>query len=199
MLHATDEILRPVPEVSLREHFLNVMNSYVKAKSEPFNGHALGTLMRKTIPEDLQRLPFIDERYQVEGSVGMRNWTNIPWIAIMDRKIMEITKREEYVRYLFSENMESVYLTIQLGITEPLDEKGGNGGNQGAQNRIQALKSMLAREPRYDRRNMPDNEVLIEDLSQAIKSYKLFVEKVLAKDSPDTEMSEENVQGGRES
>ncbi|GAB6152123.1 hypothetical protein JCM17380_08730 [Desulfosporosinus burensis] len=194
MLLATDEILRSVPEVSLREHFLNVMNSYVKSKSEPFNGHALGTLMRKTIPEDLQRLPFIDERYQVEGSVGMRNWTNIPWIAIMDRRIMEITKREEYVRYLFSENMESVYLTIQLGITEPLDEKKRNGGNQDAQNRIQALKSMLAREPRYDRHNMPDNLILIEDLSQAIKSYKQYVERVLAKESPASEMSEETVQ-----
>ncbi|KJR49012.1 5-methylcytosine-specific restriction related enzyme [Desulfosporosinus sp. I2] len=196
-MHATDKILGSVPEVSLREHLLKVMNSYLMAKNEPFIGHELGILMRKTIPEDLQRLPFIGDRYRVEGSVGMRNWTNIPWIAVMERQRSEKTEPEEYVRYLFSENMESVYLTIQLGITEPLQEKERNCGNEDS--RIQALKNMLSREPRYDRHNLPDNEVLIEDLCQAMKSYQQYVDRGLTKESPEPEPLEaDNQRDGEE-
>ena len=189
-MQATDVILSSVPQISLREHFLTVMNSYLTAKSEPFMGHELGTLMKKTIPEDLQHLPFIGERYKVEGSVGMRNWTNIPWISIVDQQRTQTTEREEYVRYLFSENMESVYLTIQLGITEPNSETGRVCANESSYKRIKSLKCMLSREPRYDRHNMPDNEVLIEDLNQAIKSYKEHVDRILEKESLESETSE---------
>lgn len=189
-MHATDKILRSVPEIPLREHLLNVMNSYLKAKNEPFTGHELGTLMRKTIPEDLHRLPFIGERYKVEGSVGVRNWTNIPWIAIMDQQMIEKAERQEYVRYLFSENMESVYLTIQLGISEPPSQTDRNDSHQYSYQRIQALKNMFLREPRYDRYNMPDNDVLLEDLSQAMKSYEQYIERVPVKEPLEPEPSE---------
>jgi len=189
-LHATREIDTLEYEIPLREHFLQVMNTYLRAKGEPFIGHALGTLMKKTIPEELQSLPFIGERYKVEGSVGMRNWTNIPWIAIMDQPISETDECHEYVRYLFSENMESLYLTVQLGIMEPKSERDKNSELESPNNRIQALKSMLLREPRYDRNSMPDNEVLIADLKQAIKSYNQYVDGVLGKESSENETSE---------
>jgi len=188
-LHATQEIDAANYEIPLREHFLQVMNTYLKAKGEPFIGHALGTLMKETIPEELQSLPFIGERYKVEGSVGMRNWTNIPWIAIMDQEISETDECHEYVRYLFSENMESVYLTVQLRIMGPKSERDKNS-EPDPNNRIKALKSMLLREPHYERNSMPDNEVLIADLKQAIQSYKQYVDGILAKESPENEASE---------
>lgn len=188
-MHATQEIDGANYEIPLREHFLQVMNTYLKAKGEPFIGHALGTLMKKTIPEELRSLPFIGERYKVEGSVGMRNWTNIPWITIMDQQISETDEGHEYVRYLFSENMESVYLTVQLGFMGPKGERDKNS-EVNPNNRIQALKSMLLLEPHYERNCMPENEVLIADLKQAIKSYKQYAGSVLGNQSPENEISE---------
>lgn len=194
--------------IPLRDHLLKVMNTYVKAKREPFTGHSLGKLLRQTIPIDLQRLPFIDERYKVQGSVGMGNWATIPWIAIMDKRITETTQRGEYVVYLFSDDMSNVYLTLAQGVTEPINKKGRKAAYEYLRNRVLELRSILSLESmkqdenifltkgglgndyqvstvayvRYERQNMPDNEDLIADLGHMLENYQLYADKVLTKD-----------------
>lgn len=213
--------------IPLRDHLLKVMGSYVKAKNEPFKGHFLGALVRQTIPNDLQRLPFIDERYKIQGSVGQGGWANIPWMAIMDKTITETTQRGEYVCYLFSETMESVYLTLQLGVTEPLSEKGRKGGYEYLQTRVREMRQMLSLEPmkqdeditltksglgndyqvstvayiRYDRQTMPNNEELIADLAHAMETYQLYVDIVQGKAETETTGDKEvrETMGGEES
>lgn len=201
--------------IPLRDHLLKVMSTYVKAKREPFKGHFLGALMRQTIPSDLQRLSFIDERYKIQGSVGQGGWANIPWIAIMDKTITNTTQRGEYVCYLFSESMESVYLTLQLGVTEPLNEKGRKAGYEYLQTRVREMRQMLSLEPmkqdenifltkgglgndyqvstvayiRYDLQTMPINEELIADLSHAMEIYQLYVDIVQGKDKSERDTS----------
>lgn len=198
--------------IPLRDYLLNVMSTYVKARREPFKGHSLGVLMRQTIPNDIQGLSFIDELYKIQGSVGMGNWATVPWIAIMDKTITETTQRGEYVCYLFSETMESVYLTLQLGVTEPLNEKGRKAGYEYLRTRVREIRQKLSLEPmkqdedilltksglgndyqvstvayiRYDRQIMPNNEELIADLAHVMEAYQLYVDMVQGKAKSDT-------------
>ncbi|WP_227764577.1 MrcB family domain-containing protein [Zhaonella formicivorans] len=198
---------KTIPNVFLKNYLSQFMNNYLHAKTEPFSGHPLGTLVRRTIPQELQKLPFLDERYKVQGSVGMGNWATVPWIAIMDKRITESTQQGEYVVYLFSEDMQSVYLTLNQGVTVPL-QQGRRGGYEYLKNKVQELRELLPLESvqkdenitltssglgkdyqistiayvRYERDNLPDNEVLISDLSNMMENYALYVEYKLAKE-----------------
>jgi 5-methylcytosine-specific restriction protein A len=58
--------------------------------------------------------------YRVYGSVGQLNWTlaHIPWVAILRRDITTSTERGYYVVLLFSQNMQSCFLSLNQGFTQ---------------------------------------------------------------------------------
>lgn len=192
------------PSFSLRDGLLQFMIDYISAKSEPFASHPLGTLMRQTIPDIIRQLPFIQSQHKVQGSVGQGNWANIPWIAILDKRITDTTQHREYVVYLFSEDMSSVYLTLNQGVTVPLREKGRREGyellrqkvnemremlpltNMNKDENIQLTSSGIGRDYqvstvayiRYDRDNMPDEEVLLADLKNVVDNYTMYTDRL---------------------
>ena len=89
-----------------------------------FAGHKLGLTVRNDIATEIIRLPFINEKqYSVIGSVGKGNWATVPWIALMHRDITTSTQRGYYIVYLFSEDMQRLYLTIGQGVTETTKEE----------------------------------------------------------------------------
>ncbi|MCS0823914.1 DUF3578 domain-containing protein [Cytobacillus firmus] len=109
---------------NLREKLIRIMNQYPSAKREPFGGHSLGPFVRNDVTAVINNLPFIEpSEYVVTGSVGQGNWASVPWIAIMNRKITVSTQRGYYIVYLFSEDMQSVYLTLAQGVTETSKEE----------------------------------------------------------------------------
>lgn len=126
---------------SLNNHLTYILSHYLQAKTEPFKENPLGVMVRQQIPQDLQSLPFIGEQYKVQGSVGQGNWANIPWIAIMDKKITSSTQHGEYVVYLFAEDMSSVYLTLAQGVTLPL-EKGKKEGYEYLKQKVQEIQKL---------------------------------------------------------
>lgn len=190
---------------SLHDVLSEIMSTYLTAKTEMFAGHSLGTLFRQTIPENLRALPFIEDQYKIQGSIGQGNWANIPWIAIMDRRITETTQQGEYIVYLFSEDMNSVYLTLAQGVTVPTKERGRREGYQYLEDKAQEMRSILPLEGlqkddqihlttsglgkdyqvstvayvRYDRDILPDDEQLISDLENMVDNYKLYVDQTL--------------------
>src|SRR5690606_12903554 len=191
---------------SLKLALEKIMNSYITAKSEGFAGHPIGTLFRKEIPEQLRALSFIDSNYKIQGSVGQGNWANIPWIAIMDKRITDTTQRGEYIVYLFSEDMESAYLTLNQGVTVPKKDYGKKEGHQFLENKAREIRKLLSLEGmqtdkginlnsdsdlandyqvstiayvRYDRNAIPDDETLLLDLENVVSDYKLYVEHIL--------------------
>lgn len=104
---------------NLREKFLTVMNEYLQARTERFAGHKMGSVVRNEMTTEITRLPFIDHsQYVVTGSVGQGNWAAVPWLAIMNKDITTSTQRGYYIVYLFSEDMERLYLTLAQGVTE---------------------------------------------------------------------------------
>jgi 5-methylcytosine-specific restriction protein B len=195
--------------VSLRAFFSRVMENYSQAKTEPFKGHPIRKLMRQDLPAELKKLSFLKkDNYKIKGAVGQGNWVNVPWIAIMDTRITDTTRRGEYVVYLFSDDMRFLYLTLNQGVTVPLEQ----GRRQGYEYLIQKVREMRNLLPlenimkddriyltdsgigrdyqvstvgyiRYDRENMPDDETLISDLENMIENYSIYVHHQLGLNS----------------
>jgi len=187
---------------SLRDHLAKVMSDYVAAKREPFTSHPLGILVRSTIPQEIHRLPFIDQNLRIQGSVGMGNWATVPWVAIMDRRITETTQRGEYIVYLFAHDMSAVYLTLAQGVTVPTKEMGKTEGYKYLRHKAEQIQSLVPLEGmhkdqniqltasglgqdyqvstvayyRYDKDNLPSEEQLLADLRNVIHNYRMYVD-----------------------
>ncbi|MFE4713232.1 MrcB family domain-containing protein [Paenibacillus sp. NPDC056722] len=202
---------------SLQGYLEGIMSEYTSAKRETFAGHSLGTLFRQTLPSELRKLPFLDEQYKIQGSVGQGNWATVPWLAILDKRITETTQRREYVVYLFAEDMSTVYLTFNQGVTVPIQEMGRREGYAYLRNRKQEIRAHLpltymnkdedinlvssglgqdyqvstVAYIKYERGAVPNDAQLIRDLENVIEDYRLYVETVT---STNNEADDEEVE-----
>ncbi|MEW9672867.1 DUF3578 domain-containing protein [Ammoniphilus sp. 3BR4] len=189
---------------SLRDHLTYILTHYLQAKRETFKEHPLGGKARQQIPQDLQSLPFIDEVYKVQGSVGQGNWATIPWIAIMDKRITESTQYGEYIVYLFSEDMSSVYLTLAQGVTVPIRDKGKKDGYEYLEQKVREMRDLLPLHSfqkddniqlttsgigrdyqvstvayiRYTPDQMPSDNQLVADLKELVENYRVYVDTI---------------------
>ncbi len=186
---------------SLHDALNQILNQYPQAKTESFANHSLGTLVRQSIPEYFRSLSFIDENYKVQGSIGQGNWATIPWIAILDKRNTTTTQNGQYIVYLFAEDMQSVYLTFNQGVTAPIEERGRREGHQYLEEKAQEIREQLPLKGlqkdseirltssglgrdyqvstvayiRYDRDNIPDDDQLLQDLKNVMDNYKLYM------------------------
>ncbi|WP_237979657.1 MrcB family domain-containing protein [Bacillus thuringiensis] len=180
---------------NLREKFLTVMNEYLQARTERFAGHKMGAVVRHEMPTEITRLPFINHnQYVVTGSVGQGNWAAVPWLAIMNKDITTSTQRGYYIVYLFSEDMERLYLTLAQGVTETTKEEMQKikeeireqihmsqkvkkddeiflGTSQKAKGYANSTASYIA----YDANKMPSEKELVEDLEEMLRYYEGFI------------------------
>ncbi|AJE50922.1 MrcB family domain-containing protein [Paenibacillus polymyxa] len=189
---------------SLQNTLTEILNSYLHAKTQTFANHPLGVLFRQTIPEQLRKLPFIDDNYKIQGSIGQGNWANIPWIAIMDKRITGTTQQGQYIVYLFSEDMRNVYLTLAQGVTLPIKEWGRKEAYQYFEQKVTEMRDQLPLQSmqkddnihlttsglgrdyqvstvayvRYDRDSIPDDDQLLADLENVMNNYKLYVDSL---------------------
>lgn len=192
-------------DFSLRAAFIRFMELYTTARNEAFKGHPIGQLMRQEIPGQLQKLPFMYEKLKVQGSVGQGNWAKNPWLAILDTRITTTTQNGEYIVYLFSEDLKTVYLTLAQGVTVPIREMGRTRAYQYLQEKADAIRRQLSLTGmkqddqiylsseglgrdyqvstiayyRYDLDRMPDDQQLLADLENVVINYKKYVESKL--------------------
>lgn len=75
-----------------------------------------GQLVRKTIAKEIGDK--LDKSvYKVKGSVGAGRWTDVPWIAVFDKRITTSAQREVYIVYLLNRETKELYLTFNQGAT----------------------------------------------------------------------------------
>ncbi|MCC2326834.1 MrcB family domain-containing protein [Bacillus wiedmannii] len=180
---------------NLREKFLTVMNEYLQAKTERFAGHKMGSVVRNEMTTEITRLPFIDHnQYVVTGSVGQGNWAAVPWLAIMNKDITKSTQSGYYIVYLFSEDMERLYLTIAQGVTktdkDELDKIKEEIREQihmsqkvkkddeiflGTSTKAKGYANSTAAYIAYDANKMPSEKELVEDLEEMLRYYEGFI------------------------
>jgi len=192
----------------LNEYFQDVMNRYKEARiGEEFKGHHLGELMRHELPNYIESLEVVDEqKFSVKGTIGAGVWTLTPWIAILSKEIEVSMQNGVYIVYLFSEDMDTVYLTLNQGVTDyfknvkknrlketiqHLESTGEslrkyfNDGKVILNNDIDlgngTQNSKLYEKGTiayipYKKDNLPDEDEMIEDLKIFIDSYKAYIE-----------------------
>lgn len=180
---------------NLREGFLRVMDEYLEAKKGEFTKHNLGSFVRNDMKKFFANLSFIDmNKYVVKGSVGQTKWANVPWFAIMNKKITKSTQRGYYIVYLFSEDMQRLYLTIAQGVTDtPKEEieiikkeirqhinmsskvKRDDNIFLGASSSAKDYANSTVAYISYDANKMPSEKELIEDLEEMLRYYEGFI------------------------
>ncbi|PFD71989.1 restriction endonuclease [Bacillus cereus] len=180
---------------NLREKFLTVMNEYLQARTERFAGHKMGSVVRNEMTTEITRLPFIDHnQYVVTGSIGQGNWAAVPWLAIMNKDITTSTQRGYYIVYLFSEDMERLYLTLAQGVTETSKEEMQKIKEEireqihmsqkvkkddeiflGTSSKAKGYANSTAAYIAYDANKMPSEKELVEDLEEMLRYYEGFI------------------------
>ncbi|WP_066050898.1 MrcB family domain-containing protein [Robertmurraya korlensis] len=179
----------------IRSNLIRVMNTYLDAKRESFGGNQLGAIVRNDIPLGFYQLDFIDSsEYVVTGSVGQGNWASVPWIAIMNRKITVSTQRGYYIVYLFSEDMQTVYLTLAQGVTETSKDemlrikedirqsisssskvRRDDLINLGTSQKAKQYALSTAAYIRYNSDEMPSESVHVADLHEMVNIYENYI------------------------
>ncbi|MGK3613405.1 MrcB family domain-containing protein [Bacillus cereus] len=180
---------------NLRKKFLTVLNEYLQARTERFAGHKMGSFVRNEMTTEITRLPFIDHsQYVVTGSVGQGNWAAVPWLAIMNKDITTSTQRGYYIVYLFSEDMERLYLTLAQGVTETTKEEMQKIKEEireqihmsqkvkkddeiflGTSTKAKGYSNSTAAYIAYDVNKMPSEAELVEDLEEMLRYYEGFI------------------------
>ncbi|MCK8825398.1 McrB family protein [Fuchsiella alkaliacetigena] len=178
----------------LQNAFEQVVNDYYQArKSEEFAGHKLGDLFRNEIPkilaEYITQMLAIDNNYNIKGSIGQGNWARVPWIAIMDKDLTATTREGIYITYIFSEKMESFYLTLMQGVSNKNETKliedrdrlraSLNLKDFSVDNNINLSEHKRGRKyelaticyKKYLKGDIPSEKVLVSDLEAILKIY----------------------------
>lgn len=65
-----------------------------------------------------------------KSSAGQTNWAGVPWVAVLDPLATDTIQDGHYITYLFSADMERVYLNLNQGITRILDEFKSDAKNE---------------------------------------------------------------------
>lgn len=102
-----------------------VFDNYLQTKAK-LNGTALnvGSADQQSILTGLPAFfrSLIQERgrsveFKVEGSIGNGNMARVPWVAVFNRKVTHTAQAGYYIVLLFSEDMESCFLSLNQGVT----------------------------------------------------------------------------------
>jgi hypothetical protein len=146
-------------------------------------------------------------RVTVRASAGQGAWARIPWIALLHADAATSTRAGVYVIYLFREDMSGLYLTLNQGVTEPIERLGSVVGITAVRTQAQDLRPRLRDlaahgfdlEPALDLRStfpaaqhytastiahrvyaleaIPGDAELLADLQHAMHAYQRFVAK----------------------
>ncbi|MGP4076291.1 MrcB family domain-containing protein [Halobacillus sp. K22] len=177
-----------------------ITNEYLTEKNKQFKSNSLGQFVRTNAPKVINSLDFIDQdRFIVKGSVGQGNWAQIPWITILDKHVTTSTQQGYYLGYLFSEDMERVYLSFAQGITKASKEQlkhicedirstiqtdryltsspihKDDAINIGSSSKGKSYEESTALYIEYDPNSLPSEADLQKDLSSMIEIYDDYV------------------------
>ncbi|GIN19411.1 MrcB family domain-containing protein [Siminovitchia fordii] len=179
---------------NIKSSFLDIMNTYVNARHQAFKGHSLGNILRNELPAALKQTISSREQYEIKGSIGQGNWAVIPWLAIMNPRVTSSTQRGFYIVYLFSEDMQHLYLTFAQGVTETSKEemerrnedirsrvnmedqfRKDNDFSLGSSSKARDYVQSVAAYVPYSKDDFPTEEQLLGDLNKMINYYEEYI------------------------
>ena len=111
----------------IHEVLTEISKNYLEAKKQDLADHPLADYIRKSSKNLIK--PSMDEfgeNFYFTSSAGQSTWADVPWIAILDPEVTTTTQEGYDAVYLFSVDMERVYLSLNQGIaflTKELGQK----------------------------------------------------------------------------
>ena len=79
-------------------------------------------IFKTNVPAILREL-FPLNTYKIKGSIGQGRITQCPWIAIMNTKETNSTQEGVYLVFLFSKDLQNIYITLAQGVTKSSQDK----------------------------------------------------------------------------
>lgn len=194
----------------LKDKLENVLMGYSELITGKFNyDNSIVRDITSTIPNILYEQKIFDkDSFLAVGSVGKGNWARSPWICIMEKKLTRSTQRGVYLGYLFSEDMNSFYLTLTSGCTEFINKYGNRAGKQILKSLVKFSRKLINKNNgqkikmddgcqlgkgklasayedgtiayiKYERGSIPSDEVLFEDLKNILELYYEYIDVIL--------------------
>ena len=107
-------------KVNITEIFKEILNNYLdNTKQGKFNkNHPMFQMVNYKTVEAINPIISDNDKLSAKGSCGAGGWTRYPWVAIYNTEITKTIQKGIYIVYLFSEDMERVYLTLNQGCTK---------------------------------------------------------------------------------
>jgi len=125
------------------DKLIKLTSNWVQASKEPFTNHPIATLLRNDLKNDIEKIvKQFEETYLVNASAGAGNWSNVPWISILNPEITTTTQDGIYPVYLFCADGSGFYLSLNQGTTKPKQDLGKNK----AANRAELIKDYILTE-----------------------------------------------------
>ncbi|MCU5395971.1 hypothetical protein CN639_23990 [Bacillus toyonensis] len=186
----------------MREYFEGVLKSYGECLRSPFEPkkYKETELVLKKVPEAIVKgLHLDEEKYTVQGSVGMTKWAYTPWVSIFDKEITQTAQKGFYVVYLFRKDLKGFYLSLNQGTMHIEDKYKGHKPRGKMREIAKSLRGDLiynkekfpleeielaADNPNpknymaahicgkyYDASNIPSDEKLFSDLEELLAVY----------------------------
>ncbi|MFC7211223.1 MrcB family domain-containing protein [Natronoarchaeum sp. GCM10025321] len=190
-------------DLNLKEAFSTVLRDYKEAKERGDQSHHAAELIKDEIPSELKQL-LADDHLLFKGSVGAGTMANIPWIGIFDTRVTQSPQEGLYVVYLFDTDSETVFLTLNQGMTDLQDSFGTKIAREVLAARAEALRDVVDVERfensrihlpdkfltsrnslygistichrAYDLEDMPSTDVLREDVRRLVDTYQDLIE-----------------------
>ncbi len=104
------------------ENILNEpIENYLTEKSKSFGGNELAAKFRKDFPSEIEKIIVDNNRFKVVGSPGKGNWTECPWIAILDVLITDSPQKGYYPVLIYKSDMSGIYLSLNQGVTDVIE------------------------------------------------------------------------------
>lgn len=191
----------------LKNYFEKILINYKTARNENFTQHPMAKLLRVDFPKYLEEFIGNSSKYKFSGSAGRGTWTHCPWVAILDKSITETAQSGFFPMYLFKENMEGFYLSLNQG-TDKLKETRKSDARNILRSRAQKFRDELRNltvipndflesikldnssssssrfyeegniyAKYYSLKNLPSEEKLESDLKEILNIYDLLIEQ----------------------
>jgi 5-methylcytosine-specific restriction enzyme A len=128
----------------IQDAFNRIFNEYAKARKQKFANHPLADYIRNDIPQLFANALPAESGLNWDGSSGKGNWSEAPWIAAFDPIITDSAQRGYYPVYLFNSTLNTVYLSLNQGVTDLRKEFGVKPAKDILKHRANILRIRLA-------------------------------------------------------
>jgi hypothetical protein len=116
------------------------------ARKQPFKEVPDLWALMSEIQTRLDNLASLAKRPNIitKWSLGKGVWANVPWIALLNRTITTSTQNGTYVVLLVAEDLSAIYLTLNQGMTDLVNELGQKAAVRTLRDRSEGYQAQLS-------------------------------------------------------